>query len=246
MKKTGMLMAGLLLCFGGLHAETKVEGEGEEAKAPAKIYRSVDKHGNVIFSDQPAEDKGVSEEVHLRTPNAVPMKQVKLPQVDSQAAEEEQAEEYRTLVITSPEPESTIRNPREPVPIVVDLQPSLQEEDRLVLFDNGEEQPGMELNTIIRGTHSLVVKVINPDGEVLISSEPVRVYVHRSTVQNFQNGPGNGNNRDPNTIGDPASRGSPAKAGETASSGKPAGAGEAAGPGKPARPAQQRPVLTPR
>jgi len=37
MKKTGMLMAGLLLCFGGLHAETKVEGEGEEAKAPAKI-----------------------------------------------------------------------------------------------------------------------------------------------------------------------------------------------------------------
>jgi hypothetical protein len=104
----------------------------------------------------------------------------------------------------------------------------------------------MELNTIIRGTHSLVVKVINPDGEVLISSEPVRVYVHRSTVQNFQNGPGNGNNRDPNAIGDPASRGSPAKAGETASSGRPAGAGEAAGPGKPARPAQQRPVLTPR
>lgn len=248
MKKTGMLIAGLLLCFGGLHAETAAEGEaeGEEAKASAKIYRSVDKHGNVIFSDQPAEDSGASEEVHLRTPNMVPMKQVKLPQVDSQAAEEEPAEEYRSLVITSPEPESTIRNPREPVPIVVDLQPSLQGEDRLVLFDNGEEQPGMELNTIIRGTHSLVVKVINPDGEVLISSEPVRVYVHRSTVQNFQNGPGNGNNRDPNTIGDPASRGSPAKAGETASSGKPAGAGEAAGPGKPARPAQQRPVLTPR
>lgn len=95
----------------------------------------------------------------------------------------------------------------------------------------------MELNTIIRGTHSLVVKVINPDGEVLISSEPVRVYVHRSTVQNFQNGPGNGNNRDPNAIGDPASRGSPAKAGETASSGRPAGAGRRrARESPPARP----------
>jgi len=243
MKKTVMLLAGLLVCSGGLHADTGVEAEEEEAKGAAKIYRSVDRHGNVIFSDQPAEDSGASEEVHLRAPNAVPMKQVKLPQADSQAAEKEQAQEYRSLVITSPEPESTIRNPQESVPIVVDLQPSLQGEDRLVLFDNGEAQPGMELNTVIRGTHSLVVKVLGPDDEVLISSEPVQVYVHRSTVQNFQDRP---NNRDPNTIGDPASRGSSAKTGETASSGKPAGAGDAAGRGTPARPAQQRPVLTPR
>lgn len=243
MKKTGMLLAGLLVCSGGLHADTGVEAEEEEVKGAAKIYRSVDKHGNVIFSDQPAEDSNDSEEVHLRPSNSVPMKQVKLPQADSQAAEKEQTQEYRSLAITSPEPESTIRNPQEPVPIVVDLQPSLQGEDRLVLFDNGEAQPGMELNTVIRGTHSLVVKVLGPDDEVLISSEPVQVYVHRSTVQNFQDRP---NNRDPNTIGDPASRGSSAKTGETASSGKPAGAGDAAGRGTPARPAQQRPVLTPR
>ena len=246
MKKTGMLLAGLLVCSGGLHAEKGVEAEGEEAKGAAKIYRSVDKNGNVVFSDQPAEDSGGSEEVHLRTPNTVPMEKVKLPQAGSLAAEKEQIQGYRSLVITSPEPESTIRNPQEPVPIVVDLQPSLQGEDRLVLFDNGEAEPGMELNTVIRGTHSLVVKVISPEDEVLISSEPVQVYVHRSTAQNFQNSPGNGSNRDPNTIGDPASRGSSAKAGETASSGKPAGAGDAAGRGTPARPAQQRPVLTPR
>ena len=248
MKKTGMLLAGLLVCSGALYAETGVESEDEEAKGAAKIYRSVDKHGNVSFSDQPVEGSGASEEVHLRPPNAVPMKKVRLPQVDPGAAEKEQTQEYRVLVITSPEPESTIRNPQEPLPVAVDLQPSLQGEDRLVLFDNGEAQPGMELNTLIRGTHSLVVKVMNPDDEVLISSEPVQVYVHRSTVQNFQNKPGNGNggSRDPNTIGDPARLGSSAKTGETASSGKPAGAGDEAGRGKPARPAQQRPVLTPR
>lgn len=243
MKKTGMLLVGLILCSGGLHAESGVETEDEAAKAPAKIYRSVDKHGNVIFSDQPAQDSGTSEEVYLRTPNAVPMKQVRLPQADSQTAEKEQAEEYRSLAITSPEPESTMRNPQEPVQVAVDLEPSLQGEDRLVLFDNGEAQPGMQLNTAIRGTHSLVVKVMSPEDEVLISSEPVQVYVHRSTVQNFQNRP---NNSDLNTIGDPASRGSSAKTGEAASSGGPASAGDAAGRGKPARPAQQRPVLTPR
>lgn len=248
MTKTGMLLASLLVCSGGIHAETGVDAEEEMTTGSAKIYRSVDKNGNVIFSDQPPGDGGASEEVHLRTPNAVPMEKVKLPQADPQVAEKEQFQEYLSLVITSPEPESTIRNPQEPVPVVVDLRPSLQGEDRLVLFDNGEAQPGMELNTVIRGTHSLVVKVVSADDEVLISSEPVQVYVHRSTVQNFQNKPGNGNggSRDPNTIGDPARLGSSAKTGETASSGKPAGAGDEAGRGKPARPAQQRPVLTPR
>ncbi|WP_303760372.1 DUF4124 domain-containing protein [Alcanivorax jadensis] len=248
MTKTGMLLASLLVCSGGLHAETGVDAEEEKANGSAKIYRSVDKNGNVIFSDQPPGDGGASEEVHLRTPNAVPMEQVKLPRVDPQPAEKEQFQGYVSLVITSPEPESTIRNPQEPVPVVADLKPSLQDGDRLVLFDNGEAQAGMELNTVIRGTHSLVVKVVGPDDEVLISSEPVQVYVHRSTVQNFQNRPGNGNggNRAPNTIGDPARRGNSAGTGESASSGKPAGAGDQAGRGKPARPAQQRPVLTPR
>lgn len=250
MKKAAMLMVSVLFCSGGLHAETVSEqGEGAEgAESPqssAKIYRSVDEHGNVIFSDQPGDNRA-SEEVHLRTPNAVLMKQVRIPQAEPQATLQEPVEEYRSLAITSPEPESTIRNPQEPVVVAVSLEPSLQGEDRLVLFDNGEAQAGMELNTVIRGTHSLVVKVLSAEGEVLIASEPVQVYVHRSTAQNFQNAPGNGNNGSVSTLGDPASRGSTAKTGETASSGEAASAGEAADRGAPATPSLQRPVLIPR
>ena len=239
MKNAGMLLTALLMCSGGLRAETAVEVDGEEPNASAKIYRSVDKNGNVIFSDQPAEGASASEEVHLRPPNAVPMKRVKLPEAESQIEEDEPPEGYRSLVITRPEPESTIRNQQEPVVVSVDLQPSLQGDDRLVLFDNGEAQPGMALNTVIRGTHTLVVKVLNSDDEVLISSEPVQVYIHRSTVQNFRNSPGNGG---PGFIGDPASRGGAA---ETGGSGGPAGAGDPAGRGDPARPSQRRPILAP-
>ena len=242
MKNAGMLLTALLMCSGGLRAETAVEVDGEEPNASAKIYRSVDKNGNVIFSDQPAEGASASEEVHLRPPNAVPMKRVKLPEAESQIEEDEPPEGYRSLVITRPEPESTIRNQQEPVVVSVDLQPSLQGDDRLVLFDNGEAQPGMALNTVIRGTHTLVVKVLNSDDEVLISSEPVQVYIHRSTVQNFRNSPGNGG---PGGIGDPASRGGAAETGGSASSGGPAGAGDPAGRGDPARPSQRRPILAP-
>ena len=242
MKNAGMLLTALLMCSGGLRAETAVEVDGEEPNASAKIYRSVDKNGNVIFSDQPAEGASASEEVHLRPPNALPMKRVKLPEAESQIEEDEPPEGYRSLVITRPEPESTIRNQQEPVVVSVDLQPSLQGDDRLVLFDNGEAQPGMALNTVIRGTHTLVVKVLNSDDEVLISSEPVQVYIHRSTVQNFRNSPGNGG---PGVIGDPASRGGAAETGGSASSGGPAGAGDPAGRGDPARPSQRRPILAP-
>lgn len=248
MKKTGILLAGLFFCSFGVHAETDdIEVEGQEGQGSPKIYRSVDKHGNVIFSDQPAEDSGDSEEVHLRTPNAVPMKKVVLPGAESEKDEQEPAPVYSSLAITSPEPESTIRNPQEPVMVAVDLKPSLQSEDRLVLFDNGVAQADMAMNTSIRGTHSLVVKVLGPNGEVRIASAPVQVYVHLSTVQNFQNSPGGGNGGTAtSTIGDPAERGDSANTGGTASSGAPAGAGGAASPGAPAKPALRRPVLIPR
>ena len=48
MKNAGMLLTALLVCSGGLRAETAVEVDGEEPNASAKIYRSVDKNGNVV------------------------------------------------------------------------------------------------------------------------------------------------------------------------------------------------------
>lgn len=247
MKTTVMLMAGLLFCAIWVHAETDdIEVESTEGQEAPKIYRSVDRHGNVIFSDQPAENSEDSEEVHLRTPNAVPMKKVVLPDAESEKDEPESAPVYSSLAITSPEPESTIRNPQEPVRVAVDLKPSMQSEDRLVLFDNGVAQADMAMNVSIRGTHTLVVKVLGPKGEVRITSAPVQVYVHRSTVRNFQNNPGSGSGNGVGTVGDPAERGNSANTGGTASSAAPADAGGAASTGSPASPALRRPVLIPR
>ena len=239
MTNNGMLLlAGLLVFSAQVPAQTQPDPAAE-----SKIYRSVDENGTVIFSDQPSQESA-SEEVQLRKPNAVPMKRVTLPEGNAGSNEKELAEAYRTLVITSPEPESTIRNPMEPVPVEVDLVPSLQDGHRLVLFDNGEEQPGLALNPMIRGSHSLVVKVLDAEGEVLIASSPVTVYLHRTTVQNQSNGAGAV--AGPNTIGKPAGRADAAQTGGSASTGAPARGGARATTGSPATPSRQRPVLAPR
>ena len=39
-----------------------------------------------------------------------------------------------------------------------------------------------DLNNVYRGTHNLVVEVVDADGEVLSSSEPVQVHVMRTSA----------------------------------------------------------------
>ena len=236
MRMQWSLLVGLLVLAGDGFA-------AEASEKPASgIYRSVDANGNVVFTDQQPE--GVeSEEVQLREMNTVPIKQVDLSDIGSSSDEEETSslfKGYSSLKITSPANESTVRNPEAAVMVTVELEPALRSGDSLVLYVDGVAQPGMSIEAPERGGHALVVKVLDSDGQVLISSSAVEFYVHRSTASDFRHRPDrNGATAD---VGGAADRGNAAGVGGGASAGGSANVGGAADRASPARPALPRPT----
>ena len=214
--------------------------EATDATA-SKIYRTTDEKGNVVFTDKP-EETGGAEEVKLRKMNTVPIKKVELPEAVAEPEDTKQKSQtvdaYTSLTITSPESGATLRNPTDAVYISVNLQPSLQPGDRLVLLDNGAEQPALQLDAPERGVHNLIVKVVGEDGETRIASESVELYIHRSTVSDFRSAPGGPGNGGAAQVGGAADRGSAANVGGSASTGGAANVGGGADRGSAAQPAR--------
>ncbi|WP_198588698.1 DUF4124 domain-containing protein [Alloalcanivorax mobilis] len=198
------------------------------------IYRTTDKNGNVVFTDNPA-DKSRAEPVRLREPNTVPMK-APLPVGEPKAADDKQQpafQGYQRLAITSPEDQATVRNPSSPVPVRISLEPALRDGHRLVVLDNGTPLQGQALENPNRGSHTLQVEVRDASGASVARSEPVVIYVHRTSVS--QQGRASGGSGVA-TYGAPARLGSPASVGGAARFGAPATTGPPATPGRAATP----------
>ena len=70
------------------------------------------------------------------------------------------------------------------------ISPALQQGAQLQLMMDGapqgepQAQAGWDLTNVFRGAHDLTVNVIDAQGKTLATSEPVRVYVLRPSVNN--------------------------------------------------------------
>lgn len=155
-------------------------GLGLAIGANAAIYRWVDDKGMIHFSDRPQPG---AKRVRIRTPQTF-----NGPAVDESTSKPPQAsssKKYKTVQITQPEPEATIRNNQGMVAVSVYLQPGLQTHHRVkVLLDGksiGEPQKNtvFSLRGIFRGEHTLQVSVVNNKGVVYGQSTPVTFYMHR-------------------------------------------------------------------
>lgn len=154
--------------------------------AAADVYKTVDKHGNVKYTDNPATEK--AEKVELREINTVPGAQP-LPQSNPVNSYESQpaALNYK-IAIMSPRSDVTIPVGQRDLAIAVTLSPALQQDHLLVYFMNGELLEETTMNNIIvkdvpRGTHTLVVEAIDPNGQSLGTSPPVIVNVIRPVIK---------------------------------------------------------------
>tara|TARA_B100000446_G_scaffold184217_1_gene205777 strand:- start:2834 stop:3562 length:729 start_codon:yes stop_codon:yes gene_type:complete len=227
------MLAVVALISSAAYAETE-NGPGAASASSSKIYRVVDENGNVVFTDQKPGGAAASEEVKLRPTNAVPIKRVELPREEVEqdpVPSEGNFAGYESISISSPEPGSTIRNPQESIKIAVELVPQLQEGHRLVVLDNGNELPGLQLLNPDRGVHTLTAMVVSSEGEVLIQAAPIELYIHRSTAGAYR--PGNGTS----TIGRQANPGGGASQGGAAPGGGAATPGGGASTGSVAKPA---------
>ena len=152
----------------------------------ADVYKTVDKDGNIKYTDKPATEK--AEKLELREINTVPGAEP-LPQsspvnsYDSQPA----ALNYQ-IAIMSPRSDVTIPVGQRDLAIAISLNPGLQQGHLLVYFMNGELLEETTMNNIIvkdvpRGTHTLVVEAIDANGQSLGTSPPVIVNVIRPVVK---------------------------------------------------------------
>jgi hypothetical protein len=156
--------------------------------AAADVYKTVDKDGNIKYTDKPHTEK--AEKLQLREINTVPGAQPQaLPQsvpVDSFASQ--QAAANYQIGIISPHSDVTIPVGQRDLAIAINLNPGLQQGHLLVYFMDGELLEETTMTNIIvkdvpRGTHTLVVEAIDANGRSLGTSPPVIVNVIRPVIK---------------------------------------------------------------
>lgn len=163
------------------------------ATAPAtEIYRWVDENGVIHYSDQPHPD---AEEVDLAdtrpaatSPGSYGTAQRTLPTNGDEDGERQTAFDYERLAVVQPAPEETLWNIAGQLTVRLSLQPTLRQGDRVRVYLDGErrEVQGLqfELQEVWRGTHNLQAEIVNEAGALMIRSEPVRFYVHQTSIVN--------------------------------------------------------------
>lgn len=147
------------------------------------IYRSVDKDGNVVFSDTPGEG---AEEIILREVTTINSASAPVTPQPEQA-QEANVITYAGLKIASPANDEVIRENSGNVHIIVELQPNLMEGHKLTLYLDSKEysdstSPAFSLTNLDRGAHQLRVAVRDTEGKILLSSTSVTFHLQRASV----------------------------------------------------------------
>lgn len=157
--------------------------------AQAEVYRSVDKQGNVIFSDTSSDDaeKVELQESFIYTPPVI----VDISEPEESLPVEIPIPKYK-LTIISPIHDETIRENAGNISIASTLSPELnaQRGDKLVFSIDGSLKSEAQTETIYtftnvdRGSHIAVVSVVDKAGKVIKSSKSVLFHLQRAVKAN--------------------------------------------------------------
>ena len=151
----------------------------------AEIYKTVDKDGNVVFTDVPTGDR--SETVELqetsaytpvveRAPSNSSSKRRRSLDDDEPLDAEEEEITYSSLSITAPGNDEHFQDNSGSVRISVASEPALGPGHQYeVLLDGKRAKRGNKIPLILsnvdRGTHTVEVRILGEAGEVLMESD---------------------------------------------------------------------------
>lgn len=157
----------------------------------AQIYKTTDEAGNVVYTDKPAPNnsRGTSEPVQLRQLNTTPAPSA-IPALTPASADEEEDEPAAIPIakIISPKQDATIPMGPGNFSVGAQITPRLSSGQAMQLLIDGQpsgsaQQSGFwSLTNVFRGSHNLVVVVVDDKGATLSSSEPVQVHVFRPSI----------------------------------------------------------------
>jgi len=153
------------------------------------MYKWVDKDGNTHYSDiQPFENAGE----HISpTINTTPAINIPEPQITEESSNTKDTV-YKFLKITYPANDETIRNNQGNFSIKLEIQPALNTSQGHyinILLDNKithNKLTGLsaQFSNIDRGTHQISATIKNKRGKTILSSESIRIYLHRKSILN--------------------------------------------------------------
>lgn len=153
--------------------------------ANAEVYKQVNPDGSVTFTDAPRD----ADATPVPLPPVNTFRPPAPPPVSSKPrSSQADAGTYTGISITSPANETTLRDNAGNLAVAASVTPGLQAGHKMVLMDNGkllaESTSGsFSLSNLDRGAHRLTVQVQDDAGKVLLSSEPVTVYLHRHSIR---------------------------------------------------------------
>ncbi len=170
-----------------LAAVPTLAGEG-------RIFRTVDEHGNVVFTDiPPREDDENAEQIIVETPNSFEVEEAIPAAQDQWIVEPEDAEteapfRYDTLQIVSPADDEPVRENAGNVTIVTNVNPRLQSGHRMRLLMGGAvvqegAQGSFSLTNVDRGTHRIALEIVDGEGNVLIRSPESTFHMLRVSIR---------------------------------------------------------------
>lgn len=162
----------------------------------ASVYKSIDEHGNVVYTDEQGSTGKPVDLPPLSTYPAPDPKSLKIGTPADDSRDESGSASYNSLVVTQPGQEATVRDNTGTLEVHAALEPTLNEAagHRFRFYLDGKATgeplsvPKATIENIDRGAHEVQVVVTDAAGNVLKSSESVRFYLHHMS-QNFPYGP---------------------------------------------------------
>jgi len=154
--------------------------------AVAEVYRWEQSDGTVTYSDSPGPNSKVIEVKDLPIVN-IPAPAFSATHNPHATKHKSNDLAYRTLTITTPAHDSTIRDNTGAISITASLSPALQEGHHLQLLLDGtiKSQPSdsssFQLQDVERGSHQLTLQII-ANGTVFQSSAPITVHMLRHSA----------------------------------------------------------------
>jgi hypothetical protein len=145
----------------------------------AQVYKSVDKDGRVIFSDQPSPG---AEQVPLGQTNRIPTVDTAAPPAPEEPTSS--GPPYTRIAIVEPVDGATITNPGGNFVVQFVLEPALRDGDTLQLLVDGQptgtiSDASIQLEGMLRGEHTLELVVFDARGRFAARAEPVHITLIR-------------------------------------------------------------------
>lgn len=149
----------------------------------AEVYKTVDKDGNVKYTDSPPNDQ--AQTLELPEINTVPPEEAR--QGYSEPQTQDQSVTY-DVEILSPRNEVLIPPGERDLAVAIALSPGLQADHLITYYIDDQLVEETTSSSIViqnppRGGRTLRVEVIDQSGEVLGESEPLTITIIRPNVR---------------------------------------------------------------